>query len=155
MNFTKRSLLRVMVFGTSILGLAIGLRLSFGLFLQPMSQTLGWGRDTFAFAIALQTLGIDELGDLLAHWVAGPRGLAEIADASHRITDDNLRLEFTAPLNIQRRSVPEILHLLSKARAHRAELDLSSLDSLTRRRTLDRLVVLEDRRRRDRPPVWS
>ena len=56
MNFTKRSSLRVMVFGTSILGLAIGLRLSFGLFLQPMSQTLGWGRDTFAFAIALQNI---------------------------------------------------------------------------------------------------
>ncbi|MEE9231683.1 MAG: tetratricopeptide repeat protein [Acidobacteriota bacterium] len=118
-------------------------------------QTPDWQRVAIALERPgvrkdLAPLGIDELGDLLAHWVAGPRGLAEIADASHRITDDNLRLEFTAPLNIQRRSVPEILHLLSKARAHRAELDLSSLDSLTRRRTLDRLVVLEDRRRRDR-----
>ena len=42
--------------GTSILALAIGIRLSFGLFLQPMSQTLGWGRETFAFAIALQNI---------------------------------------------------------------------------------------------------
>ena len=56
MNSTKRSSLRVMVCGTSILGLAIGIRLSFGLFLQPMSQTLGWGRETFAFAIALQNM---------------------------------------------------------------------------------------------------
>lgn len=98
----------------------------------------------------LVPLGVGELGDFLAHWVAGPRGLAEIADASLLITDDNLRLEFTAPLNMQRRSVPEILHLLEKARARRAGLDLSSLDALTRRRTLDRLAVLDDRRRRDR-----
>ncbi len=56
MDSTRRSSLRVMVCGTSILGLAIGIRLSFGLFLQPMSQTLGWGRETFAIAIALQNL---------------------------------------------------------------------------------------------------
>ncbi len=45
-----------MVCATSILALAIGIRLSFGLFLQPMSQTQGWGRETFAFAIALQNI---------------------------------------------------------------------------------------------------
>jgi len=56
MNTTRRSTLRVMVCATSILALAIGIRLSFGLFLQPMSQSLGWGRETFAFAIALQNL---------------------------------------------------------------------------------------------------
>jgi len=52
----NRSSLRVMVCGTSVLALAIGIRLSFGLFLQPMSQSLGWGRETFAFAIALQNI---------------------------------------------------------------------------------------------------
>jgi MFS family permease len=56
MNSIQRSSLRVMLCGTSILALAIGIRLSFGLFLQPMSQTLGWGRETFAFAIALQNI---------------------------------------------------------------------------------------------------
>ena len=56
MNSITRSSLWVMVCGTSILALAIGIRLSFGLFLQPMSQTLGWGRETFAFAIALQNI---------------------------------------------------------------------------------------------------
>ncbi len=56
MNSTRSSSLRIMVFGTSILALAIGIRLSFGLFLQPMSQSLGWGRETFAFAIALQNI---------------------------------------------------------------------------------------------------
>lgn len=56
MKSIQRSSLGVMVCATSILALAIGIRLSFGLFLQPMSQTLGWGRETFAFAIALQNL---------------------------------------------------------------------------------------------------
>jgi len=56
MNVIQRSSLGVMVCGTSILALAIAIRLSFGLFLQPMSQTLGWGRETFAFAIALQNI---------------------------------------------------------------------------------------------------
>lgn len=39
-----------------ILMLSLGTRQSFGLFLQPMSVDLGWGRETFAFAIALQNL---------------------------------------------------------------------------------------------------
>jgi len=56
MNSIQRSSFGVMVCATSILALAIGIRLSFGLFLQPMSQTLGWGRETFAFAIALQNI---------------------------------------------------------------------------------------------------
>ena len=56
MNTNNSSSLRIMVFGTSILALAIGIRLSFGLFLQPMSQSLGWGRETFACEIALQNI---------------------------------------------------------------------------------------------------
>lgn len=36
--------------------LALGTRQSFGLFLRPMSLDLGWGRETFSFAIALQNL---------------------------------------------------------------------------------------------------
>ena len=36
--------------------LSLGTRQSFGLFLQPMSSDLGWGRETFAFALALQNL---------------------------------------------------------------------------------------------------
>lgn len=36
--------------------LSLGTRQSFGLFLTPMSFDLGWGRETFAFAIALQNL---------------------------------------------------------------------------------------------------
>lgn len=36
--------------------LSLGTRQSFGLFLQPMSMDLGWTRESFAFAIALQNL---------------------------------------------------------------------------------------------------
>ncbi len=39
-----------------VLMLALGIRQSFGLFLRPMSIELGWGRETFSFAIALQNL---------------------------------------------------------------------------------------------------
>src|SRR5438093_11557637 len=46
----------VLACGGLILLLAIGTRQSFGLFLVPMSLDLGWGRETFSFAIALQNL---------------------------------------------------------------------------------------------------
>src|SRR3981189_823555 len=46
----------VLVCGSVILPLALGIRHSFGLFLQPMSMDNGWGREVFGFAVALQNL---------------------------------------------------------------------------------------------------
>ena len=46
----------VLACGGLILMLALGMRQSFGLFLRPMSMDLGWGREAFSFAIALQNL---------------------------------------------------------------------------------------------------
>ena len=46
----------ILACGGVILGLALGTRQSFGLFLRPMSMDLGWGREAFSFAIALQNL---------------------------------------------------------------------------------------------------
>ncbi len=46
----------VLACGGIILMLALGTRQSFGLFLVPMSVDLGWGREVFSFAIALQNL---------------------------------------------------------------------------------------------------
>lgn len=46
----------ILIFGGLILSLTLGIRHGFGLFLQPMSGELGWGREVFAFAIALQNL---------------------------------------------------------------------------------------------------
>ena len=39
-----------------ILALSLGTRHGFGLFLEPMSADFGWGREVFAFSIALQNL---------------------------------------------------------------------------------------------------
>jgi MFS family permease len=46
----------VLLCGGIALTIALGTRHSFGLFLQPMTLDHGWGRQTFAFAIALQNL---------------------------------------------------------------------------------------------------
>ena len=42
--------------GSAILLFSLGIRHAFGLFLQPVTAGLGWGRETFAFGIALQNL---------------------------------------------------------------------------------------------------
>jgi MFS family permease len=46
----------VLACGGLILTLSLGVRHTFGLFLQPMTVDHGWGRETFAVAIALQNL---------------------------------------------------------------------------------------------------
>ncbi|MCC9000437.1 MAG: MFS transporter, partial [Candidatus Contendobacter sp.] len=42
--------------GALILAISLGIRHTFGLFLQPMSMDNSWGREVFAFAIAFQNL---------------------------------------------------------------------------------------------------
>ena len=46
----------VLVCAGLVLTLSMGIRHGFGLFLQPMSTDLGWGRETFALAMAVQNL---------------------------------------------------------------------------------------------------
>ncbi|MBB4265969.1 MFS transporter [Roseospira visakhapatnamensis] len=46
----------MLVAGSLILAISLGVRHSFGLFLTPMSLDSGWGRETFAFAMAVQNL---------------------------------------------------------------------------------------------------
>lgn len=46
----------ILVCAAAILAISLGVRHSFGLFLQPVSMAGGWGREVFAFAIALQNL---------------------------------------------------------------------------------------------------
>lgn len=57
--------------------LSLGTRQMFGLFLQPMTFDLGWGRETFAFAIALQNL-IWGLAQPFAGMVADKFGAAKV-----------------------------------------------------------------------------
>ena len=52
----KSSPALMLVCASLILTLALGIRHSFGLFLQPMSMANGWGREVFGFAVALQNL---------------------------------------------------------------------------------------------------
>lgn len=46
----------ILISGSLILAVSLGLRHTFGLFLQPVSMANGWGREVFGFAIALQNL---------------------------------------------------------------------------------------------------
>lgn len=46
----------LLVAGAAIGAMGLGIRHSFGLFLDPVSMANGWGRETFAFAIAVQNL---------------------------------------------------------------------------------------------------
>ncbi|MVW75793.1 MFS transporter [Pseudomonas xionganensis] len=56
MKTLARSSLWLLLGGSLILALSLGIRHGFGLFLPPMSSEFGWGREVFAFAIALQNL---------------------------------------------------------------------------------------------------
>ncbi len=51
-----RTPLAVLICGGIILTLSLGTRHTFGLYLQPMTIDLGWSRETFALAIAIQNL---------------------------------------------------------------------------------------------------
>ena len=47
---------QVLLCGAAILVLSMGVRHGFGLWLQPITQARGWGREDFAFALAIQNL---------------------------------------------------------------------------------------------------
>ncbi len=51
-----RSSAVVLFCGSFVVLVGFGLKATFGLFLKPMSIDLGWGREIFAFAMALQNL---------------------------------------------------------------------------------------------------
>lgn len=56
MDALRRHTLLLILLGSLVISVAMGLRHGFGLFLEPMSSELGWGREVFAFALALQNL---------------------------------------------------------------------------------------------------
>jgi MFS family permease len=68
----------VLLCGGIILTLALGIRHTFGLYLQPMTQDLGWTRQTFSIALALQNLvyGLaSPLAGIVADKYGAPRAL--------------------------------------------------------------------------------
>ncbi len=52
----SRQLVAILVCGSIILTLAMGIRHGLGLFLLPMSTDFGWNREAFSFALAIQNL---------------------------------------------------------------------------------------------------
>lgn len=52
----RLSLYQILLCGAAIVTLSMGIRHGFGLWLQPITQTQGWSRETFAFALAIQNL---------------------------------------------------------------------------------------------------
>ncbi|MDE2617529.1 MAG: MFS transporter [Burkholderiales bacterium] len=50
------SMAQVLICGAAIVTLSMGIRHGFGLWLQPVTQTQGWTRETFALAMAIQNL---------------------------------------------------------------------------------------------------
>src|SRR5688500_15046143 len=66
----RLSMTQVLLCGAAIVTVSMGIRHGFGLWLQPITMDRGWTRETFAFALAIQSL---------AWGVAGPiaGGLAD------------------------------------------------------------------------------
>ncbi|KQR49989.1 MFS transporter [Acidovorax sp. Leaf160] len=52
----KLSMAQVLLCGAAIVTLSMGIRHGFGLWLQPITQEMGWTRQTFALAIAVQNI---------------------------------------------------------------------------------------------------
>jgi MFS family permease len=48
--------MQVLACGAAIVTLSMGIRHGFGLWLQPMTQEMGWSREHFSFAMAIQNL---------------------------------------------------------------------------------------------------
>lgn len=71
----SRAAIRAIVLGSVIVMLAVGIRASFGLFMQPMGVAQGWGREVFSNAFALQNLvwGLSAIGmgAIADRWGAG------------------------------------------------------------------------------------
>jgi MFS family permease len=56
MQHKPLSLAQVLICGAAIVTLSMGIRHGFGLWLQPITQAQGWGRQEFGFAMAIQNL---------------------------------------------------------------------------------------------------
>ena len=62
MQHKPLSLNQVLICGAAIVTLSMGIRHGFGLWLQPITQAQGWGRQEFGFAMALQNLAWGFMG---------------------------------------------------------------------------------------------
>ena len=56
------SMAQILLCGGAIVTLSMGIRHGFGLWLQPITQSMGWTRESFSLAIAMQNLSWGVLG---------------------------------------------------------------------------------------------
>ena len=61
-NTQHLSIARVLLCGGAIVTLSMGIRHGFGLWLQPITQEMGWTRESFALALAVQNLSWGIIG---------------------------------------------------------------------------------------------
>lgn len=76
-SISMRLQVLILFCGSTIVLLSFGLRQNFGLYLDPISSSLGWGRETFAFAIALQSL-VWGVSTPLFGWLSDRHGPAKV-----------------------------------------------------------------------------
>jgi predicted MFS family arabinose efflux permease len=105
MSATSPSYMRTLYAGAFVVLLVMGVRATFGLFMQPMGTELGWGRDVFSMAFAIQNLvwGIGSIfmGILADRYGAG-RTIAlgvllfALGMVGMRLSTDELSLYLTA-----------------------------------------------------------
>ena len=93
---------RVLLCGSMIVTLSMGIRHGFGLWLQPVTMDRGWTRETFAFAIAVQNIAWGIAGPVAGtRWVTvlhpdglrssvGPLATVEVAAGRHVTRGDRL-----------------------------------------------------------------
>ena len=62
MQHKPLSLTQVLICGAAIVTLSMGIRHGFGLWLQPITQSQGWGRQEFGFAMAIQNISWGFMG---------------------------------------------------------------------------------------------
>ncbi|MBL7089056.1 MFS transporter [Acidovorax sp.] len=62
MNPPKLSMFQVLACGAAVVTLSMGIRHGFGLWLLPITQEMGWTRQSFALAIAIQNLSWGLIG---------------------------------------------------------------------------------------------
>ena len=67
----------ILLCGSIVVSLSLGIRHTFGLFLQPMTQDLSWSREAFSFAIALQNL-MWGAGGPVTGWLADRFGAGKV-----------------------------------------------------------------------------
>jgi MFS family permease len=99
MSDNSRQLLIILVCGSIILTLAMGIRHGLGLFLLPVTSEFGWNREAFSFALAIQNLlwGISQpFTGMIADRYGAPKAL--IAGALFYATGLALMTASSSPL---------------------------------------------------------